>query len=285
MGSWQRLGAMDPHRLIDVRLQLHWAAQAAAAVGKQLLEHQADYGEQSFQWIDGAGALAQGVVSAPRLFRAALRLADPALQLLDAEGHEIRGFPLDGRTLDEAWGWLEEEIPRLLDLPLERPLERSQALEPHAVGDGGRFALTDREACAELAHWFGNAHRLLSGVVARHTGASAVRCWPHHFDLATLITLDPGHDAESARSIGIGLSPGDAGRTLPYLYVTPWPYPEKPALPELEGGGTWNTEGWLGGVLEAEALLGAPHPEEQEDRVERFVKSAIAACRRLIGAV
>jgi len=109
-----------------------------------------------------------------------------------------------------------------------------------------------------------------------------VRCWPHHFDIATLIALDPGMNPETARSIGVGLSPGDAGRPHPYFYVTLWPYPKDRELPALEGGGVWNTEGWTGAVLETPALLRAGIGEAQAEQAERFVESAIAACQALL---
>lgn len=37
MSDWEALGAVDPRELTDARLHLHWAAQAAAGVGKQLV--------------------------------------------------------------------------------------------------------------------------------------------------------------------------------------------------------------------------------------------------------
>ena len=73
MSDWETLGAVDPRALIDARLQLHWAAQAAAAVGKQLLPHQPDFSEQSLEWLDGPRVLAQGVIAGNK----ALPLRDP----------------------------------------------------------------------------------------------------------------------------------------------------------------------------------------------------------------
>ena len=40
MRDWETLDAIGARSLTDARLQLHWMAQAAAAVGKQLLAHQ-----------------------------------------------------------------------------------------------------------------------------------------------------------------------------------------------------------------------------------------------------
>src|SRR6185436_9917469 len=110
----------------------------------------------------------------------------------------------------------------------------------------------------EVAAWLDAAHHLLSGVARRHSGASAVRLWPHHFDVATLIALDPDGDPEAARSIGAGLALGDTFKPEPYIYITPWPYPSKDReLPALDGG-SWNTEGWTGAYLEASRLLDGP---------------------------
>ena len=52
--------------------------------------------------------------------------------------------------------------------------------------------------------------------------ATPVRCWPHHFDIATLLNIGQ----ENLQSIGIGLSPGDSNNREPYFYVTMWPYPD-----------------------------------------------------------
>src|SRR5215217_8078786 len=114
MSDWETLGAVDPRDLIDARLQLHWAAQAAVAVGKQLLPHQTDFSEQSLEWLEGSRVLAQGVVAGARPFRSAIRLGRPALLLLGEDGGILRELPLEGRTLDEAYEWVKREVEALL---------------------------------------------------------------------------------------------------------------------------------------------------------------------------
>ena len=284
--SWDTLGTVDPRRVVDARLQLHWAAQAASAPARQLLEHQPDYSEQSLQWVPGALALAQGLVNGVWPFRSGLRPSPPALVLLDAHDRATAELPLDGRTLDELYAWLDKEVPRRVGRQLFQPLQRpGEGLPEHGVADGERFSSLDTAAFSEVGRWFANAHRLLTGVTQRHPEAAPVRCWPHHFDIATLIALDADTHSETARSIGVGLSPGDSGRANPYFYVTPWPYPQGRELPELEGGGVWNTEGWTGAVLETAALLRAGIGPAQAEQAERFVESAIAACRSLLTPV
>ncbi|MEA2692026.1 MAG: hypothetical protein QOJ16_1413 [Acidobacteriota bacterium] len=296
MSGWKILGSVDAQHLVNARLQLHWASQVASAVGKQLLPPQSDVSQQSFEWIDRAGALAQGTVTAARPFRSALKLAELTLSLLDAAGAPIAELPLSGRTVDEAYDWLTAEVEKLLGRALTAPFERPgppPAMPAHPVGTGRRFALADSGPFAEVARWFADADRLLREVQAANPGASPVRCWPHHFDLATLIQLDApptgttgasgAADPETARTIGAGLSPGDADRPQPYFYVTLWPYPKSPVaaeLPALPGGGTWNTEGWVGAVLNAAALAGT---RDQETQAREFLTSAIAACRQVAG--
>jgi hypothetical protein len=280
MSDWETLGAVDPRALIDARLQLHWAAQAAAAVGKQLLPHRPDFSEQSLEWLAGPRVLAQGVVAGRQPFRSAVRLARPALLLLDADGGTLRELPLDGRTLDEAYAWVGAEVEALLGRPLAQPLERPEGLPAHPVSNGAPFSLAGSAAPPEIERYYAGADRLLRGVRERNPEASPVRCWPHHFDLATLLRLDPDADPEEARSIGVGLSPGDGTFAEPYVYILPWPRPAG-ELPELDGG-RWHTEGWTGAVLDATELTGGGSNGAQRERIERFLTSAVTACRRLL---
>lgn len=298
MSSFKTLGNVDAQHLVNARLQLHWAALLAAEVGKRLLPPRPDFSQQSFEWVEraggGVGALVQGEVAGPRPFRAGLRLADLTLVLADGEGAALRELALSGQTVAEAHAWLAAEVDALRGEPLDPPLPSpgiSPEMPTHPVGTGRRFTLADAAPFVEVARWFANADGLLREIAARESGASPVRCWPHHFDLATLITLETGATPESTRTVGAGLSPGDGGRAVPYFYVTPWPYPKSPSksstasnLPALAGGGTWNTEGWLGAVLEAGAISSAGSGEGQEGQVREFLDSAVAACRRLASA-
>jgi hypothetical protein len=286
MSEWEPL-RMDPRTLLDARLQLHWAAQVAAAVGKQLLPHQPDFSEQSCEWQAGPRVLAQGLVAGAQPFRPAIRPSPPALLLLGPADETLRELPLAGHTLEEAYDWMRREVEALLGRPLAEPLARSEGLPAHPVATGAPFAFPDAppevNAPAEMARYFADAYLLLRDLMARED-SSHVRCWPHHFDIAILIQLDDDGslpaDPEHARSIGVGLSPGDDAIPRPYFYLLPWPRPARSPqdLPALDGGG-WHTEGWLGAVLDSTEFAAT---ENQQQRCERFLTSAVAACRELL---
>ena len=111
--------------MIDTRLQLHWAAQAAAGVGRTVLPKQADDSHTNFFWSNGA--LMQGDD------RSGVRIRDLTL-LYGADE-----FPLTGRTLDDGFRFFEERIGQTLARP-------GEAVPPdHAVAYGRVFAPDARD--------------------------------------------------------------------------------------------------------------------------------------------
>jgi hypothetical protein len=222
--------------MIDTRLQLHWAAQCAAGVGRTVLPKQADDSHTNFRWSNGA--LMQGDD------RSGIRLRDLTLVYGADE------FPLTGRTLDDGFRFFEERVGQTL----ARPGEANPS--DHPVAHGAPFSpnATDLESLSTL---YAKADRELQRV------HQPVRCWPHHFDIATLIELAEG------RTIGAGFVPGDAQYPEPYWYVTPYPYPEDRASAKPLPSGFWNREPWFGAVLLESA--GAD--------VAEFLDAAISAMR------
>jgi len=138
-------------------------------------------------------------------------------------------------------------------------------------------------ARTELAAWFADAGRALERLRVRYAAkvpsVSPVRCWPHHFDMAALISLDAG-DPEHARSVNGGFSPGDGSYDEPYFYVSPWPYPDTGRLPPLPGPGHWHMEGFLAAVAPASQILATAAPERA---IEDFLQGATAVAIQSIG--
>lgn len=270
-GEWRRLGSVDAKGLSAARLELHHAAQVVSAIGITHLPHQPDDSHTNLEWIPALEAFGGNLVEGKRSFRGALRPGDFTLMLLDEAGHRERELPLSGKTLDEGYVWMAEAIASETGRPMQ-PLERpAYELPGHAVAGGSRFSMP-MENFQEIGRWYGNAASLLISLMAEFSEASPVRCWPHHFDIAILLTLGGG------KTVGLGLSPGDASYDEPYWYVTPYPYPKNPELPPLPEKGRWHTEGFFAAVLTASDLL-AGDPATQRERSERFLRAAEAACR------
>ncbi len=275
--TWRELGTVAPSELSQARLQLHWAAQLVSAPGTSLLPAAGDYAQTNLGWDAELGVMT-GRNAGPASMQAALVFEALELLVLDG-GHERASMRLAGHTLEQALAWLGQEISgegQALALPVHE-------MPPYAAGEGGVFSDAGMEARAELSAWFANSFGLIRDAVADYPDAALVRCWPHHFDVASLLTLDSRVGAEEARSIGVGFSPGDGSYDQPYFYVTPWPYPDANSLPPLTGGAHWHTEGWTGAVLTGEQLISAP-PAEQQRAARRALDRAVAACREILGA-
>src|SRR5262249_14843197 len=147
------------------------------------------------------------------------------------------------RTTAEAEAWLRGCVAKRGAAAEKFTLARHYEIPHHAVDDGSAFDASDRVAFAELAAWFNVAESVLENARAQNDG-SEIRCWPHHFDIATLITVKPG------KTVGVGLEPGDHYYDEPYFYVNANPQPRTAAATaQLAGGGSWHTHEWFGAVL------------------------------------
>ncbi len=272
--GWERLGTPPPTELADAREQLHWAVQVLVGVAGVAVEPAPDDSHTSLTWDRGSRALLTQPLKGTAGTRAGLRLPDLTLVVRNGGSTEL---PLIGRSLADGYAWMEDALGTQESLP-----QRTEEMPDHPAGSGAAFN-ADRAALAELARWYGNAELALQEVREGHAGASAVRVWPHHFDIATLIVLDREADPEHERSIGIGMTPGDASYAQPYFYVLPWPALPRNELPPLEGGGRWQREGWVGAVLTGEDLVGSGAAANiQREQAHAFLASAVSQSRALL---
>lgn len=274
-GHWHRLGDVSADSLVNARLNAHFALQVCAAAGYSLTHAEPDDSHTATEWLDRLQSLIGQEI--PGGFRVALRLRDLRLQLLHKGGIELASVPMLGQTLDSGLEWLRNSLKEEAELERKPSIRRpTYDLPEFAAGTGAKFD-ADPEHLTELARWFANADRALQFIAAREPEASRVICWPHHFDIATLLELG------EKRTIGIGMSPGDESYREPYYYVTPWPHPKGGSLPALTGGGTWHRAGWTGAVLTASKLVSANTAERQVETLVEFLISAVKACRKLHG--
>ncbi len=136
---------------------------------------------------------------------------------------------------------------------------------------------------AELTSWYANADRMLSGLKRKATYSSPVRVEPGSLDIVVRVYLDHDEVGEDARSIRVGMAPGDKACAEPCWFVAPHPAPT--CTPgSLAAGGTWRTEGGPCAVLPASALVTSDDPQEQPGQVINFLQSAINAAWAALAA-
>jgi len=218
------------------RKQVHDAIQPAAGVGRTHASPRPDHSHQSFTWSDVHDAFVQELVDGR--FRSGLRLRDLTLLLIiDSRVHE---YPLRGRTIEDGFRFYEERLGR----PLERVQTSSGTLDP------------DERQLATIARLYAQAAAILERMRTRNPGASPVRLWPHHFDVAFLIG-----------TIGVGFLAGDDAIDEPYWYVYNTPMPIE--LPPLSVG-EWFRGHWTGAVLKG---------DPDAATIEKFLDGAIAGVR------
>jgi hypothetical protein len=281
--AWCTVGGIDPRKLVEARFQLHWAVQPVMAFADCALEHVSDDSQANLGWRDDFEAMVGR--QRPDGLSAGLRIFDMTLLVFDGGGAVIEDVALEGRSIDWAVSWLEEVVAVRTHPRTTRPIRiRDYEMPEHPVASGTPFNVDRPSAYPELARWFANGDLALNELTSSDEGWSEVRCWPHHFDLGTLISLESSGDASNGRSVGVGLSPGDTWYSEPYFYVNPYGLADPPTDgPALESGGRWHTDGWFGAVLTATAIVANPGGS-QESAVSSFLRSAVDAARNLLTA-
>ena len=272
--SWHTLHPSASRELVDSRLQLHYAAQFATALGISYLTPKRDDSHTNLGWdpkLEALGSREVRALSHP--VRVAVRPRDLTILVVlnDSIGQKI---PLHGSTIGQIESALRAALASTGLDGRRFTLKRHYELPAHPVAGGDPFDASRREMFEELTGWYANAHVLLEEFKARINGAE-VRCWPHHFDIATLATFGPG------RSSGAGMLPGDEMYPEPYYYVNAYPAPK--AMPDeslLNGAGSWNSDGWFGAVLTGSRL--EADPSTQADQIRAFLDSAFAYCESLL---
>jgi hypothetical protein len=288
--SWQILGNIQPGNLTDSRLKLHYAIQFIAATSSALAEPLPDYSHSSLEWNPELEVFVGAVIRAKIPFRVALDPIRLTSIILDQQRNRMAEFPLHQKTMAEGLSWHKQEISKLgADADKVAFLSYPPDDFPdHPLTHGAAFDASEESARQELTNYYANTYHLLQQIIAKNEYASSIHIWPHHFDIATLISLPDTKNGEPM-SIGIGLSPGDTSYQEPYWYVSPYPYPETDNLPTLDGNGFWHTQNWVGAVLTTSRLtlltadgIDANVVEIQKQQVEAFLHSALKASKELL---
>ena len=273
--AWQRLAAADPTTLVDARLQLHHALQVIVSIGISYLPPRPDDSHTNLEWLPDFAALGTNWLESGQRLRFGLRPAELSLIALSDQGVTSE-LALDGRTVADAVEWLHAALIAAEYDGSRLTTKKHYEIPPHAVASGAAFKRDVPEKFAELGRSYADAHALTSYIVGARAGASPPRCWPHHFDLATLITL-PELPGRGTRTIGVGLSPGDDSYAEPYFYVGPYPHPKPDQLKPLGSLGKWHTQGFVAAVLTASKLAQLTTADSQRDAALGFANAAVDA--------
>lgn len=282
--DWTKLGGVAPDALVKARNLAHHAVQWPTRAARANLPAAPDDSHSSLDWDAGLGALlSQPLATKGGAIRIGLGLAD--LRLMVVRGPAAGAtFTLNGKSDAEAGEWVDASL-KAAGLAPASDVKLPYDMPDHAVAKGARYGVgAEAAAIAELARWFGAAADALGEAGARlrniRPGPGPIACWPHHFDIATVIQLEAG-PAESARSIGIGLSPGDEFYAQPYWYVSPSPKLDASALPPPPVPGHWHTQGFTAAVATGADTLKLG--DRRRDLLE-FIVKAIEIGRGQLGA-
>lgn len=276
--DWRPLAGVDLARLQEARLQAHYAVQWLARAAQAFIAQKPDDSHMNFSWEDAFGGFATHKLQGARI---GVKLLPLSLMTLEGRNSEPgRVLVLDGQKDADVRNWFGETAhslgldARLLDKPL------SYKILPHRIATGSPYNTANLDdALRELSAWFSNADksatRIAEAMRQNNFEVSTARCWPHHFDLAAQIVVQAGKGTlESARTIGVGLSPGDINYNEPYFYVSPSPPPPPAKLPPLPEPARWHVKGFTAAILPAQRIMAA---QARQTVVEKFLVEAVGA--------
>lgn len=312
MARWIELGSAKPRAAVGPSAQLHVASQWLGRFGRAFAPAQEDDSHTSFAWrrdlqafrtdaapspitgrsapaaalgsnpaeaeeSDGDGGLSPAA-SSPDKATLSLGLRPADLKLLAFRDDELTDeFALHGRDDGEARVWLGELLGGsgfdLAKYDAEQPYQ----MPAGPFEDGEIYdALSSAAALNEMARLFDNAEFVLGRLQRANAylkpGPSAVRAWPHHFDMGLLTTIEDA-PFEHARAIGAGLAIPDSLYGEYYFYTYPWPRHKRKGVKSPKSAGKLQKKGFFGAVLTMSDLL---KTRDQQDMVEAFFEETTA---------
>ena len=275
--------SVAPADLAPARDVAHRAVQVATKAARANLPTQPDDSQSNLIWNRGRGALFSQPLNPPDgAVSIGVAIAGLTLSIVDGDT-DIATFDLRETDETAALSWIDALLAEAglaaasaIILPYDLPasVDQIDRFEPSGPADG----------LQALAAWYALADNLLSEFAdandAIEPGPSPVRCWPHHFDIATYVSLEEG-DFETARGVGVGMSPGDSSYAEPYFYVNPWPTLDPKTLGPCPEPGHWHTDGFVGAIATATEILNLDDPV---NGLRSFLSGAFTSGRTALGA-
>ncbi|WP_454063889.1 hypothetical protein [Candidatus Nitrospira salsa] len=271
---WNTLGTVPPSELMEPRLEAHHAVQWVARATRAYCQPESDDSHTSLSWDSSVQALMGQALTTDLTL--GLRLADLTLLVQSDRGNE--SYSLIGKTEGAVGEWVADLVSRNNLDPLKLKEPGPYTLSSHRLDSGGVYGTAEKSGVEELAKYYHNAALLLDTIHASYPEASPVRCWPHFFDIATILTFEQKSTSDKA-TIGVGCSPGDATYSEPYFYVSLWPYPPQESLPPVIAPAFWHLEGFTAIILRSGDLVSKKNVEPQQmlskTLIEQGVKESV----------
>lgn len=282
MNDQDNVRRIAPAGLSAARDLAHKAVQLVTKAARANLASASDDSHSNLGWDRKRGAfLSQPIVGKNGTTFIGLVVSGFEL-IVVRDGQVIATRKLAGDTDADAAAWLDTQLSNnclepAISTTLPYDLPASVEKISTYVLDGVAVEL---EA---LASWYMLADKVLAATAEKYAhlrpGPSPVRCWPHHFDIASYVGLEEG-EFETARGIGVGMSPGDSTYGEPYFYINPWPHLSPDSLPQLPAPGHWHTQGFVGAIASASEVLSLSDIDKE---LPIFTVAAIAIGRTMLG--
>ncbi len=280
MKEIDQIRSAAPASLTTARFMTHKSVQSVSMAARVNLAAKDDDSHANLGWHRGfngflshpigKGDKSVEVALIPGLFELAVYRGADRLACMALQGVAVR----------DADAWLDAELEKLALKPVsgqspsyEMPPE-TDAIETYST-DG------QAETFAALSAWFSLSAAILSEFAGRNSDLSPgpVRCWAHHYDLATEVNFD-GAGAEQSTTVGVGFSPGDEHYGEPYFYISPWSEIDTKDLPAPPVTGHWHTDEFVGIVATATEALSLA---DMRRDLPAFVESGFRICRDKLG--
>ena len=266
---WMQLKAIKDDRLLEARGQLHQAVQLLTGVNISFVKHKADDSHTSLLWDPEAMEFLSQSFGPDKKFQLGLNLQDLTCRVFHNR-EVLLNLRLNGTTLEQVAAdlkfFLEDHGLTQNVFSMERHFELPDYTDRWSTA----FDTSDEEAFNLFSSAYSNANSKINDIAQEDNRAGKVLTWPHHFDMAILITPGDG------KSIGVGMSPGDTSYPAPHYYVNVWPYPSDEQIGTRPlTFGTWHTKDWKGMVLTLDQIVQADSVEAQNSIVDTFLYESI----------
>jgi len=277
------LPRIDLPAITDAWRQAHFAAQAAAELGKAWGEEAPDDSHSSFAWLAGGGPVDGGVEGVPAgggdALTARMRFADLRVSVHDAQGGIVDERLAAGATPDELTQWIRGVVEARIG-PARQAARAAPDLPEHELAHGATFS-EPGIALAQLAATYDSTDRVLRSLGSSVLASDPPRCWPHHFDLASLAIVERDRKDSMTKTIGVGVTPPDGLEPAGYWYVSPWQRAGElhAGRPALTAGRWVEREGALPIAILSMASM-ADTEDDEPDRASKlraFVTDAVNA--------